>query len=100
MSDDGTDVFLCDNSADKEWVRRLAVRIEAETIDGLPTSRKLRVFLDEWDIDFGQNVVSRISECLATTRYFAMVMSPEFFLSGWTNLEWTSVVATIAGLRP
>src|SRR5205823_6256494 len=61
--------------------------------DGLATSRKLSVFFDEWDIDYGENFINRINEGLPKARYFGVVMSPEFFESGWTNFEWTDVVA-------
>lgn len=40
---DPKDVYLCFNTADKDWTRNLAAQLEAETIDGLPTSRKLTV---------------------------------------------------------
>lgn len=93
MSGEVKDVFLSYNKADKDWTHRLAERIEAETIDGLPSSRKLSVFFAEWDIDFGENIISRINAALPRARFFAPVMSPEFFKSGWTSFEWTDVVA-------
>lgn len=93
MTAELTDAFLCHNRADKNWVRRLGERLEAETIDGLPTSRHLKVFFDEWDIDYGENILNKINAGLAAARNLVVVMSPEFFASGWTNLEWTDVVA-------
>lgn len=87
------DAFLCHNKTDKDWVTRLAADIETETIDGLNTSRRLAVFLDEWDIDVGENVVNHINSGLGSARNVIVVMSPEFFESGWTNFEWTDIVA-------
>jgi hypothetical protein len=87
------DVFLCFNKADKAWTENLAQRIEAETIDGAPSSRKLTVFFSEWDIDYGENAINRMNAGLSIARYFVPIMTPEFFKSGWTNSEWTDVVA-------
>src|SRR5882724_2992970 len=100
MSSDIKDLFLCYNKSDKDWTHTLAERLEAETIDGLSSSRKLNIFFAEWDVDYGENLLNRINEALPRARYFAPVMSPEFFRSGWTNFEWTDVVAEDpAGLR-
>src|SRR4051812_39765806 len=87
------DIFLSYNKADKKWVHDLAAQIESETLDGKPDSRKLRVFLDEWDMDAGDNLVNKMNAGLKVSRFFAVVMSPEFFGSGWTNFEWTHVVS-------
>ncbi len=87
------DTFLCHNKADKDWVRSLAERIEAETLDEEGKQRKLKVFFDEWDIDVGENAVNRMNDGLTKARYLIVVMSPEFFSSGWTNFEWTHVVS-------
>lgn len=93
MSDGEYDVFLCHNGADKPWVESLAQRLEAETIDGNRDSRKIKVFLDKWDIEGGENVVKKLGHALNDSRFVAVVMSPEFFRSDWTALEWTDVVA-------
>ena len=93
MSSELRDAFLCHNKADKDWVRKLGAHIEQQTIDGLPTSRHLTVFFDEWDIDYGENVINRMNQGLASARNVIVVMSPEFFESGWTNFEWTDVVS-------
>ena len=65
-AEDVIDVFLCHNSADKQWVERLAQHIESETVDGTDNGRPLRVFFDKWDIDVGQNFVQRINFGLNT----------------------------------
>jgi hypothetical protein len=87
------DIFLSYNKADKKWVHTLAAQIESETLDGTPGTRKLTVFLDEWDMDTGDNIINKMNEGLKVSRFFAVVMSPEFFGSGWTNFEWTHVVS-------
>jgi hypothetical protein len=87
------DVFLCHNAVDKDWVRELGARLEAESIDGTPDGRRLRVFFDEWDIEKGENIVTRLGQGLASGAFVAVTMSPEFFASDWTRFEWTDVVA-------
>ncbi len=93
MEEQKPDIFLCHNRADKPWVKELAARLEAESIDGTATGRPIRVFLDVWDIEKGENIVSRLGEELGSGAYVAVVMSPEFFASDWTRLEWTDVVS-------
>lgn len=92
-TDELKDIFLSYNKVDKNWVHTLAAQIESETLDGTPNTRKLRVFLDEWDMDTGDNLINKMNEGLKVSRFFAVVMSPEFFGSGWTNFEWTHVVS-------
>lgn len=93
QTDTSKDIFLSYNKADKKWVQELAARIEAETLDGTRQSRNLRVFFDEWDMDTGDNLVNKMNEGLKACRFFVVVMSPEFFGSGWTNFEWTHIVS-------
>ncbi|MBX3022774.1 MAG: toll/interleukin-1 receptor domain-containing protein [Bdellovibrionales bacterium] len=82
------DLFLCHSSTDKTWVRELAKKIEAEPFEG----RKLRVFLDEWDIDAGDNLVWRLNDGLSKARFLAVVMSPEMITSDWCKLEVSSAL--------
>ena len=93
MANQKPDVFLCHNRADKPWVRELGARLEAESIDGTESGRRIRLFFDEWDIEKGENIVSRLGNALASGAFVAVVMSPEFFDSDWTRLEWTDMVA-------
>jgi len=87
------DIFVSYNRADEEWTRDLAEKIERETRDGSPDGSNLTAFFAPWDIEFGQNILNRINDGLRQARFFAVVMSPEFFSSDWTNLEWTDQVA-------
>ena len=87
------DVFISYNSADEEWAKTLAERIERETIDGRPESARLSAFFSPWDIEYGPNFINRLNDGLRDARFFAPVLSPEFFDSGWANFEWTDQVA-------
>ena len=62
------DLFLCHGGADKAWVRELGARLEAEWIG----DRHIEVFFDEWDIDQGDNVVSKIDQGLKEARLVAV----------------------------
>ncbi len=77
------DVFLSHNRADKEWTRMLAARIERETWNG----HALKVFFDEWDIQPGDNIPITLEHALPKSRKIALVMSPEYFGSEWTEFE-------------
>ncbi|MGZ3657882.1 MAG: toll/interleukin-1 receptor domain-containing protein [Bdellovibrionota bacterium] len=83
------DVFLCHNKADKDWVRKLATALEQETFQG----RQIQVFLDEWDIDAGENIVWKLDEGLGKSRILAIIMSPEMIGSDWCKLEVSSRLA-------
>jgi len=83
------DAFLCHNRADKQWVRELGERIEQEEWGG----RKLSVFLDEWDIQPGENILLKIDEALKRCRFVVVVLSPEMLRSDWCSLELTATLA-------
>ena len=87
------DAFISYNKADEDWARSLAEMVERETMDGSVDGRKLTVFFAPWDIEHGGNIVNRLNDGLREARFFVPVLSPEFFGSGWTNLEWTDQVA-------
>jgi len=88
-----SDAFISYNKADEAWVQELASRIELETSDGSATGKKLSVFFAPWDIEYRENILNRLNDGLRQASYFLPVMSPEFFESGWANLEWTDQVA-------
>lgn len=87
------DAFISYSWADQDWVRDLAEQLESETIDGLPTSRHLRIFTDELEIEPGENIPRKLSEGLQQCRFFLPVLSPEFLNSEFSAFEWTHVVA-------
>src|SRR5947208_844136 len=83
------DVFLSHTGVDKDWVRTLGERLEQEGIEDSKESRRIRVFFDEWDVDYGENIVNRLNDGLVRSRYLAAILSPEFLESNWANQEWT-----------
>ena len=80
------DVFLCHAGADKAWVETLATRLEAERVG----NRHIEVFLDDWDIDLGENIVAKIDGGLRQARYCAVVLSPAMLKRDWPQAEWTA----------
>src|SRR6266568_1197771 len=80
------DLFLCHAGADKAWVLQLAARLEAERI----SNRSIEVFLDDWDIDHGENIVAKIDEGLKSARFCAVVLSPAMLKRDWPEAEWTA----------
>ena len=61
----GHDLFLSHTGLDKDWVRALGERLEQEGIEDRDDSRRIKVFFDEWDINYGANIVNRLNEGLA-----------------------------------
>lgn len=92
-SDHEFDAFISYSWSDQDWVRNLADQLESETIDGLPNSRRLKMFTDELEIEPGENIPRKLSEGLQKCRYFLPVLSPEFLDSEFSAFEWTHVVA-------
>lgn len=89
------DVFLCHTGTDKAWVKELGAKIESEEYAG----RKLRVFLDEWDIKPSENLVLRINHGLDNSRCMIIVLSPDMVQAPWPNAEWTSFYMNDPGGR-
>lgn len=88
MKDVLKDLFLCHTGADKDWVRHLGERLEAERINGRP----MAVWFDEWDVDFGENIVAKIDEGLRMSRFVGVVLSPAMVRAEWPNAEWQSQI--------
>jgi TIR domain len=94
--DEVKDLFLCHAEADKAWVEKLGGRLEAERI----SNRNIEVFLDSWDVDHGENLVSKIEAALAEARFCGVVLSPAMLNRDWPRAEWTAVfVGDPAGRR-
>jgi len=87
------DLYLCYNRADQPFVFTLAAAVESETIDGLQASRRLKVFLDEWDIRPGENMVQRMNQGMLAARHVAALLSPEFLAAPWPAFEWTHITS-------
>jgi hypothetical protein len=81
------DLFLSHRSANKEVVRVLAGDVEAETYQ----SRDLLTWLDEAEIRPGQSIPAMVNAGLECSRFFGLVMTPDYFdpaSTGWTDAEW------------
>jgi TIR domain len=76
------DVFLSHSSHDKPVVRALAERLKQ---DGL------RVWFDEWEIEFGDSISSKVEEGLENSRILIFCMSANAFGSDWAILETQTV---------
>lgn len=90
------DIFLCHTGADKDWARNLGGRLEDHRIG----NRQIEVFFDEWDIDYGENIIAKIDAGLKQCRYVGLVLSPRMVKADWPSAEWQSqVMADPAGKR-
>ena len=72
------DVFLSHSSRDKDVIRELAERLQR---DGL------RVWFDQWEIQPGDSIPSKIEEGLEHSRVHVLCMSANAFGSDWSQLE-------------
>lgn len=77
------DLFLCHSGADKDWVRSLGSRLEELRIG----DRSIQVFFDEWDIDYGDNIISKIDAGLKQSRFVGLVLSPRMVQADWPTAE-------------
>jgi hypothetical protein len=50
------------------------------------------LFLDEWDIEGGDNIILKLNAGLQDSRFVAVVMSPEMMSSDWCKAEVFSVL--------
>jgi hypothetical protein len=80
------DIFLSHRSANKDFVRKLASRLEEES----HKDRRLLTWLDEAEIGPGQSIVGMVNQGLENSRFIGIVMTPDYFVSesGWTDAEW------------
>ncbi|HEY6251652.1 MAG TPA: TIR domain-containing protein [Candidatus Angelobacter sp.] len=78
MSEFSFDVFLSHSSRDKITVRRVAEKLR---------SNGLRVWLDDWAIEPGDDIRMAIEHGLNRSRTMVLCISPAALGSGWINLE-------------
>jgi len=78
-----SDIFISFNKADSEFTEKIVSRIEQEPYK----DRKLKCFFAEWDIEPGENILLKIEEAIDKSRFFGLIMSPEWLKSDWTTLE-------------
>ncbi|HEX8197071.1 MAG TPA: TIR domain-containing protein [Pyrinomonadaceae bacterium] len=72
------DVFLSHSSKDKPVVRELAERLKADGVC---------VWFDEWEIQIGDSIPSKIEQGLEESRILILAMSANAFGSDWVSLE-------------
>jgi TIR domain len=81
------DLFLSHRTANKEFDRVLAADVEAEAYQG----RGLVTWLDEAEIRPGQSIPAMVNAGLECSRFFGLVMAPDYFdpaSTGCTDAEW------------
>lgn len=90
LSEFRRDVFISHRSTDKEWVRHLAAELEKVNVAGNP----IRTWVDEAAIRPGQSITGEINKALETSRFVALVLTPDYFQSpsGWTDAEWQAAL--------
>ena len=72
------DVFLAHNQAQKDWTRKLAVRLDEEGFN---------VWFDEWCIRGSQDFIDAMVEGIVASRKVVPILSPEFLDADWTRFE-------------
>jgi len=77
------DFFVSYNRADVEFAEHLVNSIEKIECDG----RTLRCFFAPWDIEPGENILLKIENALANSRFIGLIMSPDWLKSDWTTME-------------
>ncbi len=76
-------VFLCHSSKDHDFVRKVALDLEAR---GIP------VWLDEWALKVGDSLVSKISKGIKESGWLAVVLSRNSMKSRWVMKELDSAL--------
>ncbi len=82
------DLFISYKSADRDFALELAAAVEKESYRGRP----LKVFIDEWDIRPGEDIVGRIEHALASSRFVGLVLSPEYLQADWPTAEKNAAI--------
>lgn len=78
-SDRGAKIFLSHASADKNFVRSLAVDL---------SNMGHEIWLDEWNILAGKSIPAKISEGLENSNFVIVVLSKNSVTSRWVETEW------------
>lgn len=73
------DVFISYNSLDRAIVQSLSERLKASGF---------LIWLDEWEIRVGDQIIQKISRGLEKSRYLAVWLSQHSIASGWVEREW------------
>jgi len=84
------DIFICYNHGDEKWVQKFASSIESEQFG----NRHLSVFLDDWDIVPGHNMINAMERGLKTSRYVGVVISKNSVDAEWPNMERSIAISS------
>jgi len=74
------DIFICHASADKQFVRQLAKRLRAYGV---------KVWLDEWELNVGDSLHTRIEAGIQNSSYMLVVVSRGSLERPWVQRELT-----------
>lgn len=83
-------VFISHASNDLTFARCLATDI---------MERGYEVFLDDWSIDLGENIINKINEGLEESQILIPIISQEFLKSVFCLDEWTSFYMRFAKIK-
>ncbi len=72
-------VFLSHSSKDKDFVKSLAVDLKHYGIS---------VWLDEWEINIGESIPTKVGEGIENCQYLALILSQNSVQSKWVENEW------------
>ncbi len=72
-------VFLSHSSDDKNFVKSLAVDLKHYGIS---------VWLDEWEIDIGESIPTKVAEGIENCQFLALILSEKSVQSKWVENEW------------
>src|SRR5262245_46624147 len=78
-------VFFSHTHADKPFVRRLGADLAA---------LGARVWIDEAELNIGDNLLRRIAAAIDEMQYLAVVLSPDAVASSWVQQELEQAMAS------
>ena len=84
-------VFLSHSGKDKPFVRELFRRLQRDGVS---------CFFDEESIEWGANFVLTLEQAIDECAFFVVVLSPDFVLSKWAEVERTSATADLKKIMP
>lgn len=87
----GSKIFISHSSKDLHIARALATDF---INDGFS------VFLDDWSIDLGENIIFRISEEIEESHALIMLISEDYLHSAYCKDEWTSFYMRYSKMSP
>jgi hypothetical protein len=85
MGDEQWDIFICHSSEDKKDVAR--------PLANLLSSKGMKVWLDETEINVGDSLRGKIDAGLSNSQFGIVIISPSFFSKQWTKSELDGLIA-------